>query len=84
MFGFRQLAGAHFGDAAARDYLESSYRLSLLSVLGDTDIETLDGPLAALARLPRRPQWTGGIVQVACGGIAEMSAGQLTETEHGR
>mgnify|MGYP005816797779 CR=1 FL=1 len=69
---------------AARDYLESSYRLSLLSVLGDTDIETLDGPLAALARLPRRPQWTGGIVQVARGGIAEMSAGQLTETEHGR
>lgn len=69
---------------AARDYLESSYRLSLLSVLGDTDIETLGSPLAALARLPRRPQWTDAIVQVARGGIAEMTAGQLTQTEHGR
>lgn len=65
----------------AADYLASSYRLSLLSVLGDSDIESLQGPLATLARLPRLPHWHGGITPVGRGGVQEMSSGTLIDTE---
>lgn len=60
-----------------RDYELSSYRLSLLSVLGDQESATLDGPIADLARLDRRLEWTGDVVTVKREGVEDMSAGML-------
>jgi hypothetical protein len=60
-----------------RDYELSSYRLSLLSILGDQESATMDGPVADLARLDRRLEWTGNPVPVNRDGVAEMSEGRL-------
>ncbi len=60
-----------------RDYELSSYRLSLLSILGDQESATMDGPVADLARLDRRLEWTGNPVPVHRDGVAEMSEGRL-------
>ena len=60
-----------------RDYELSGYRLSLLALLGDRESAALDGPVAELARLDRRPEWAAGIATVAREGVAEMSSGRL-------
>lgn len=60
-----------------RDYELSSYRLSLLSILGDQESATMDGPVADLARLDRRLEWTGSDVEVRREGVEDMSEGRL-------
>lgn len=68
-----------------RDYELSSYRLSLLALLGDRESASLDGPVADLARIDRRLRWTGTVARVDHDGVAEMSQGTLQtnqETPH--
>lgn len=60
-----------------RDYELSSYRLSLLSLLGDREPAALEGPVADLARLDRRLEWTGAVAPVRREGVEEMSEGGL-------
>ncbi len=60
-----------------RSYELSSYRLSLLSVLGDRESSALDGPMADLARIRHHPEWSGDVVQIGRDGVDEMSAGRL-------
>lgn len=60
-----------------RDYELSSYRLALLSLLGDRQSSEIEGPVAELAQLDRRVEWTGGSVAVARHGVEEMSEGRL-------
>ncbi len=70
-----------------RDYELSSYRLSLLALIGDRESATLDGPVADLARLTSRPHWSGHTLHIGRDGVAEISEGHLrapladTETE---
>lgn len=61
----------------ARDYALSSYRLSLLALIGNAESVLLDGPAAELARLPRVVEWSGQGVAVGAHGVAEMSEGRL-------
>lgn len=61
----------------ARDFELSSYRLSLLALLGDRESASLDGPVADLARLKRKLKWTGGVKPVHRNGVADMSEGFL-------
>ncbi len=61
----------------SRDYELSSYRLSLLSILGDQESASMDGPVADLARLERRLEWGAAVVAVRREGVEEMSEGQL-------
>jgi hypothetical protein len=60
-----------------RDYELSSYRLSLLALIGDRESATLDGPVADLARLSTRPVWSGRVLRLDRDGVAEMSEGHL-------
>lgn len=60
-----------------RDYELSSYRMSLLALLGDRESASLEGPVAQLARLPQRVEWSGATVAVGHDGVAEMSEGFL-------
>lgn len=60
-----------------RDYELSSYRLSLLALVGDRESATLDSPVAALARLDRRLEWSGAVQTIHHDGVAEMSEGRL-------
>ncbi|HEX4872134.1 MAG TPA: hypothetical protein VFV27_07470 [Nevskiaceae bacterium] len=60
-----------------RSYELSSYRLSLLSLLGDRESAALDGPVADLARLDRRLSWSGAVRAVGREGVEEMSEGHL-------
>ncbi|HSW13284.1 MAG TPA: hypothetical protein VLI06_10630 [Solimonas sp.] len=65
-----------------RDFEHSSYRYSLLSLLGDPESKTLTGPTADLARLPRR--WVPGedmLVEVRRAGVARISAGRIEPQE---
>jgi hypothetical protein len=62
------------------DYTRSSYRLSLLGLLGDAESASVEGPLADFAKLECRPAWTGQVASVGRDGVAEMSAGHI---EHG-
>lgn len=65
-----------------RDFEHSSYRYSLLSLLGDPESKTLTGPTADLARLPRR--WVPGddtLVEVRRAGVARISAGRIEPHE---
>jgi len=65
-----------------RDFEHSSYRYSLLSLLGDPESKTLTGPTADLARLPRR--WIPGedrLVEVRRAGVASISAGRIEAHE---
>ncbi len=64
-----------------RDYELTSYRLSLLSLLGDSESAALEGPVADLARLARRPEWSGRAVAVGRDGVEEISAGRLCHAE---
>lgn len=68
-----------------RDYELSSYRLSLLSILGDPDAAALEGPVADLARLDRKLEWSGQVASVRRDGVEEMSEGLLRggEIENG-
>lgn len=66
-----------------RDYELSSYRLSLLALLGDRESATLDGPVADLARLERRLKLGAGTVTVGRHGVSDMSAGHLENTPRG-
>ncbi len=66
-----------------RDYELSSYRLSLLALLGDRESATLDGPVADLARIDRRLKVRDEIIKVGRDGVAEMSAGQLEAGSRG-
>lgn len=61
----------------ARDYTLSSYRLSLLALIGSSDSNLVDGPAAELARLPRAVELSGEPVAVGVHGVAQMSAGRL-------
>jgi hypothetical protein len=61
----------------ARDYALSSYRLSLLALIGNAESVLLDGPAAELARLPRAVEWSGQGVAVGAHGVAQMSEGRL-------
>jgi hypothetical protein len=63
-----------------RDYELSSYRLSLLALLGDRESAVIDGPVADVARLPRLPEWSGVLTQVDREGVAEMSEGYLRDS----
>lgn len=62
-----------------RDYELSSYRLSLLALMGDRESTSLDGPVAAFARLKRRLAWSGAVVKVGRHGVAEISEGFLDD-----
>jgi hypothetical protein len=62
-----------------RDYELSSYRLSLLALMGDRDSTALDGPVAELARLKHRLAWSGAVVRVGRHGVAEISEGFLDD-----
>ncbi|MDB6105651.1 MAG: hypothetical protein JWO52_5650 [Gammaproteobacteria bacterium] len=64
----------------ARDYTLSSYRLSLLALIGNADSQSLDGPAAEIARLPRSIEWTGAAVSVGNFGVARMSEGRLSRS----
>jgi len=80
-----ELSAATAGSALERvvpsgDYARSSYRLSLLGLLGDAESAGVAGPLADFARLERRPAWTGEVAAIGRDGVAEMSAGRI---EHG-
>lgn len=71
-------AGAPVEEAVpAEDFATTSYRLSLMALLGDPESRTLDGPVAELARLPLRLELTGEVVEVGRCGVAQMSAGRL-------
>jgi HAMP domain-containing protein len=73
-------AGWPLADAVPlRDYELSSYRLSLLALLGDRESATLAGPVADLARLDLRLRWSGEIAPVRRAGVADMSAGYLDQ-----
>lgn len=61
----------------SRDYELSSYRLSLLSILGDQESATIEGPIADLARLERRLEWSGAVAPVRREGVEDMSEGRL-------
>jgi len=67
----------------ARDYALSSYRLSLLALIGNAESVFLDGPAVELARLPRAVEWTGEGVAVGAHGVAKMSEGRLTRKRGG-
>jgi hypothetical protein len=67
-----------------RDYELSSYRLSLLALLGDRDSTSLDGPVAELARLKRKLEWSGAVIPVGRDGVAEMSEGFLQDPPGGK
>jgi len=64
-----------------RDYELSSYRLSLLALLGDRESATLDGPVADLARLDRRLSWGDTVIRVDREGVAEISDGRIVHPE---
>jgi len=64
-----------------RDYELSSYRLSLLALLGDRESAALEGPVADLARIERRLHWNGTVVSVQREGVAEMSGGALNRKD---
>lgn len=66
-----------------RDYELSSYRLSLLALIGDKESASVDGAVADLARLDRRLRWSGEIVRVDRDGVAEMSQGTLESPQRG-
>ncbi|NKF21445.1 hypothetical protein [Solimonas marina] len=66
-----------------RDYELSSYRLSLLALLGDRESASLDGPVADLARIDRRVKLGEHIIKVGRDGVAEMSAGHLEASPRG-
>ncbi|PPE72975.1 hypothetical protein C3942_16290 [Solimonas fluminis] len=64
-----------------RDFEHSSYRYSLLSLLGDPESATLTGPTADLARLPRR--WLieeDRLTTVNRAGVGRISAGRVEPT----
>lgn len=67
-----------------RDYELSSYRLSLLALLGDRESAAIEGPVADLARIERRLQWSGKVQAVGHDGVAEMSEGQLVSDTSAR
>lgn len=72
--------GAALTDAVPqRDYELSSYRMSLLALIGDRESASIDGPVADVARLQRRPEWSGRLVPVDREGVAEMSEGWLRD-----
>jgi hypothetical protein len=78
-------AGWPLADAVPmRDYELSSYRLSLLGLLGDRESTSLDGPVAELARLKRKLAWTGKVIRLGRHGVAEISEGFLEEPPSGR
>jgi len=61
-----------------RDFEHSSYRYSLLSLLGDPESATLTGPTAELARLPHRWLLDGAtLTGVQRAGVARISAGRI-------
>lgn len=67
------------------DYERSSYRFSLLALLGDPESEAVTGPTADLARLPLR--WLPdeeGSARVERHGVRDMSAGRLVHREKGK
>ncbi|WP_028009560.1 hypothetical protein [Solimonas flava] len=66
-----------------RDYELSSYRLSLLALLGDRESASLAGPVADLARIDRRLKVRDDIIKVGRDGVAEMSAGHLEASPRG-
>ena len=61
-----------------RDFELSSYRMSLLALIGESEpAARVTGPVASLARLNRRLEWTGDSVPVGAHGVEEMSEGRL-------
>jgi len=60
------------------DYPLAAYRLSLLSLLGDPESESLAGPVADLARLPFALSVSGNLTKIERDGVAEISEGTLT------
>lgn len=56
---------------------ESAYRLSMLSLLGDTEAADSGGPVAKLAALPYRLTVTTEETPVGRAGVARMSVGDL-------
>ncbi len=74
--------GATLDEAVpAEDFATTSYRLSLVSLLGDPESAALEGAVVDLARIPLSLQLTGGEVKVGRCGVARMSAGRLVKPE---
>ncbi len=72
--------GASLEEAVpAEDFATTSYRLSLVSLLGDPESEALEGAVVDLARIPLSLQLSGGEVEVGRCGVARMSAGRLVK-----
>lgn len=82
----KELGGLGFSGAAveetipAEDFATTSYRLSLMALLGDPESGSLEGPVAELARLPLSLELTGDVVDVGRFEVAQMSAGRLART----
>ncbi len=65
----------------AEDFATTSYRLSLVALLGDPESESLEGAVVNLARLPLALRLSGEEVAVGRCEVERMSAGRLERTD---
>ncbi|BCR03561.1 hypothetical protein DESUT3_06300 [Desulfuromonas versatilis] len=65
----------------AEDFATTSYRMSLVALLGDPESEALEGGVVDLARLPLALRLTGEEVMVGRCEVERMSAGRLERTD---